>query len=420
METYRRIALPLFLLLVILVGIPPAWGVLTVQCPEDQDGDGIPAADIYGNPLDPDDTDLPNVKCMHLSSGDGYIRMADGTPIYMFGFSDVTSIPEAAVMTEGPLSHQFSAPLIMLDEGDEFYLTLSNVGMAIRPDLFDPHTVHYHGLPQSSNIYDGLPESGIAIKMGASLTYYYKINDPGTYMYHCHVEATEHMQMGMLGSLYVRPAQSGPITYNGRTYTKFAYNDGDGSTGFHVEKAIQLGGFDVEFHNRSGSTQPLPFALMRAHYPMLNGRGYPDTVAAAGPVAPAAANPITGNTTQPINALVTALPGQSVLLRLSNLEVTRYFTLASPGFPMRVVGKDAKQLRGPDPDGDGPLLGKNLSYTTNSLTFGGGQSYDVILDIPSDAAPGRYFLYATDLNFLVNHKETSDGMGGMLTEIRIQ
>ena len=127
----------------------------------------------------------------------------------MFGFADVTGIPAAQVMQVGTLAHEFAAPPIVLDQGDEFYLTLTNVGMAKRPDLFDPHTVHYHGFPQSSNIYDGLPESGLSINMGASLTYYYLNNEPGTYMYHCHVEATEHMQMGMLGSLYVRPAQNG-------------------------------------------------------------------------------------------------------------------------------------------------------------------------------------------------------------------
>ena len=27
-------------------------------------------------------------------------------------------------------------------------------------------------------------------------------------MYHCHVEAAEHMQMGMLGNLFVRPRQN--------------------------------------------------------------------------------------------------------------------------------------------------------------------------------------------------------------------
>ena len=45
--------------------------------------------------------------------------------------------------------------------------------------------------------------------MGASITYYYNIVEPGTFMYHCHVEATEHMQMGMLGNLYVHPQQDG-------------------------------------------------------------------------------------------------------------------------------------------------------------------------------------------------------------------
>ena len=50
--------------------------------------------------------------------------------------------------------------------------------------------------------------------------------------------------------------------------------------------------------------------------------------------------------------------------------------------------------------------------------MGGGESYDVILDTTGVAA-GTYFLYAADLNYLNNSDEVSDGMGGMLTEIRI-
>jgi len=60
-------------------------------------------------------------------------------------------------------------------------------------------------------------------------------------MYHCHVEATEHMQMGMLGNLYVRPAQNGQ-SFGG--YTQFVYNDADGSTGYDVEVPIQIGSMD--------------------------------------------------------------------------------------------------------------------------------------------------------------------------------
>ena len=90
-----------------------------------------------------------------------------------------------------------------------------------------------------------MPEGSFGINMGSSITYYYNIIEPGTYMYHCHVEATEHMQMGMLGNLFVRPAQDGTSkTYDGKTYTRFVYNDGDGSTGYDVDFPIQLGSFD--------------------------------------------------------------------------------------------------------------------------------------------------------------------------------
>ena len=71
------------------------------------------------------------------------------------------------------------------------------------------------------------------VQMGSTFTYYYKVNDPGTFMWHCHVEATEHMEMGMLGMLNVLPRQNGSSrTNDGKTFTRIAYNDGDGSTGY--------------------------------------------------------------------------------------------------------------------------------------------------------------------------------------------
>ena len=83
----------------------------------------------------------------------------------------------------------------------------------MRPDLFDPHSVHFHGFPQAASIFDGVPESSATINMGSTFTYYYNIVDglAGTYMYHCHVEATEHMQMGMVGNLYIDPKQNGTL-----------------------------------------------------------------------------------------------------------------------------------------------------------------------------------------------------------------
>ncbi len=111
------------------------------------------------------------------------------------------------IMDVGVMNGNMPAPLIAIDEDDEFFLTLTNVGMIMRPDLFEQHTVHWHGYPNASGLYDGVPDASVAINIGASFTYYYLAADAGTYMWHCHITPPEHLQMGMVGQLYVRPRQ---------------------------------------------------------------------------------------------------------------------------------------------------------------------------------------------------------------------
>jgi hypothetical protein len=208
------------------------------------------------------------------------------------------------------------------------------------------------------------------------------------------------MQMGMLGNLYVTPIQDGQ---NFGGFTKFVYNDGDGSTGYDVAYPIQIHGFDPNFHDASMTVQPLPFYLIHDRYGMLNGRGYPDTINTA-QLGQSPDN--MDHPSQKVHSLVTASSGQRILLRISNLSFD-YYTLRVLGIPMRVVGKDAKLLRGPD--------GKNLSYYTNSVDLGGGETTDVILET-SGVAPGTYFLHTTNLNYLSNNQQER---GGMMTEIII-
>ena len=421
-KTIKKALLPTAVILALAPAVVSA--AVQVQCPTDPNGQNAVSGD-------------PNVQCMHLSAGDGFATMADGTTSYIFSFGDMTGSKtrtanqKRVVVQRGLLAAEWPAPTIVLEEGQEFYLSLTNVGMVMRPDLFDPHSAHFHGFPQSSTVFDGLPESALSIGMGATLTYYYKLNDPGTYMYHCHVEATEHMQMGMLGNLYVKAGQNklADLTdLNGYTHQagdQYAYNDGDGSTYYDVEYPVQLGSFDGAFHDASGSTQPLPFALMRDNYPMINGRGYPDTAdprtdGSNGllPFPPADGfnttdntgnrNPFVNLTGQPVSSLIEATAGEKVLLRISNLAITRFYTLQSLGIPMQVVGKDAKQLVTQDG-------ATHLYYKTNSVTLGGGESYDVILDTTGVAA-GTYYLHSANLNYLANDTEE---FGGMMTEIVI-
>jgi len=241
--------------------------------------------------------------------------------------------------------------------------------------------------------------------MGASFTYYYKAEQPGTFFYHCHVEAAEHMQMGMIGNIWVYPRQDGEAhTNNGRTYTRFAYNDGDGSTGYDREYPVQLTGFDPKFHDASENVGILPFAEMFDTYSMINGRGYPDTIR----------NAPMGNQDDPefeaqiTPTIIQAAAGERVLLRVSNVSTTHIYAIATTiGKPMTVVGRGAALLRGPD--------GKDTSMTLNVLNIGGGQHFDVILDTDG-VQPGTYFLYATTLENLSNGDQER---GGIMTEIRI-
>jgi FtsP/CotA-like multicopper oxidase with cupredoxin domain len=406
MKTLVKYAGSAALLAMFMLALNPAQAAVLVQCPGDDDGDAV---------IDNVDSDHPNAKCMHLSAGDGFANMADGRLQYMFGFGDLTGTPPDDAVDVGILHAQIAAPTIELNQGEEFYLSLTNTGMVMRPDLFDSHTLHFHGFPNASSVFDGLPDASVSVNMGATLSYYYNIVEPGTYMYHCHVEAAEHMQMGMLGNLFVRPRQNrcdtlaDDVTIPGTVcpgdhalgYT-YAYNDGDGSTRYDVEVPIQIGSFDPDFHDASLNVQPLPFAGMRDRYFLLNGRGYPDTV---NPGALSTMDPL-GNpqVSQPVSSLIEARAGQRILLRISNLSVTNFYTLGTSGLPMDVVGLDARLLR------DG--AGNNMNYKTNSLTLGGGQSADVIITAPATA--GTYFLYTKNLHQLANDAEN---FGGMMTEI---
>jgi len=346
-------------------------------------------------------------------------------------------------MDVGVMNGNMPAPMMAIDEDDEFFLTLTNVGQIMRPDLFEQHTVHFHGYPNASSFYDGVPDASVAINIGGSFTYYYLAPDAGTYFWHCHVTPPEHLQMGMVGQLYVRPRQNrvpvGSILYAGlqaqqsdlrtacgtdilcstplppsnsvsRANTgNYAYNDGDGSTYYDVEYPIQIHGFDPSFHFVGMTFNPEQFVDMKDKFFLLNGRSYPDTVT-PGPLKTQSADGAS-RFSQPLPTIINIPVRGKALLRISDLDVSEFQTLASLGIPMHVIGINARLLR--------DLAGNNLYYDSNSITLGGGESIDVILDATDDtkyAAGNKYYLYTTNLDHLSNDAEN---FGGLMTEVHI-
>jgi FtsP/CotA-like multicopper oxidase with cupredoxin domain len=190
---------------------------------------------------------------------------------------------------------------------------------------------------------------------------------------------------------------------------KYAYNDGDGSTRYDVEYPLQIHGFDPNFHFVGMTFNPEAFVDMKDRYFLLNGRSYPDTVT-PGPLATQATDGAM-HFSQPLPSIINIPAGGRALLRISDLDVTEYQTLASLGIPMQVIALNAKLLR--------DQAGNNLYYKTNSITLGGGESLDVILDA-SDTSRYHtgdvYYLYTPNLDHLSNDAEN---FGGLMTEVRI-
>ncbi|HEY1481499.1 MAG TPA: multicopper oxidase domain-containing protein [Candidatus Acidoferrum sp.] len=372
------------------------------------------------------------------------------------------------IMDVGVMNGNIPAPLVAFDEDDEMFLTLTNVGMIMRPDLFEQHTIHFHGYPNASSVYDGVPDASVAINIGGSFTYYYLSPDAGTYFWHCHITPPEHLQMGMVGQLYVRPRQnrvpSGQSLYTYLGYQngiglpagtadlrtacnpaadilcsatmpaintgavqgvdkllnpqKYTYNDGDASTAYDVEYPLQIHGFDPNFHFVGMTFNPEAFVDMKDKFFLLNGRSYPDTVT-PGPMATQTSDGRM-HYSQPMPSIINIPAGGRALLRIADLDVSEYQTLASLGIPMKEVGFNAKLLR--------DQAGNNMEFYTNSITLGGGESLDVLLDA-SDAGCGStgcaaklypagstFYLYTPNLYHLSNDQEN---FGGLMTEVHI-
>ena len=279
---------------------------------------------------------------LRLAASDTKIRLpgrpidpATGQPreLLMFGFAhppaSATTIAAITTATKGKV--QVPAPILAIPQGAGLRLDLTNVGLLSRPDLSDSHTVHWHGFRNAIALFDGVPEMSIAVPPGRQFPYYYQPGNAGTYMYHCHFEDVEHVQMGMTGIVYVTPTTD-------TATVKSAYADGDGSTRYDRQYALLLNEIDPRPHDNLEAVQEFQWTDYEPVYWIINGRAYPDTVKPENdPSLPR----------QPISSLIQANPGQRVLLRIVNLGYEQH-AMQLTGIPMTVVGEDATLLRGPD------------------------------------------------------------------------
>lgn len=201
----------------------------------------------------------------------------------------------------------------------------------------------------------------------AQFTYYFTPPHHGTYMYHCHVAASEHVQMGMYGALIVRPMDFNMA--NKAAWT--AYGKGSG-TNYDVEYTIILSEFDARWHLQIESDGELfpdyYVAEWRPDLWMANGRTFPTTLLPFKWNAPAALPPNIPASyyVEPrYNTYLKHSAKQRILIRYINMGYQEK-PMHQHGWMMRIVAKDA-MLKTPQQEVFTLLIGSGETYDTITI-----------------------------------------------------
>jgi FtsP/CotA-like multicopper oxidase with cupredoxin domain len=113
----------------------------------------------------------------------GQINMPDGFQLKHWGFEDEQG------------NKTLPSTPIVAKEGN-IYRTRVEAATKV-------HTIHQHGI-EPDPLADGVGHTSFEIS--GAYEYQWRPMNPGTYIYHCHVNTTLHFKMGLWGALIVQPA----------------------------------------------------------------------------------------------------------------------------------------------------------------------------------------------------------------------
>ncbi|MCK6626934.1 MAG: multicopper oxidase domain-containing protein [Anaerolineae bacterium] len=338
--------------------------------------------------------------------------------LYCFGFVEAAvSDTIAEVINRHKGNVRWPSPIIGVEAETDVYITVTNPGLVGRPDLDDAHTLHWHGFRNPNAIFDGVPEVSISVPPTRDFPYFFRpaAAGVGTYMYHCHFEDSEHVQMGMDGIIYIYPTGAPNQAY------------ADGSTTFDRHYTLLLNEVDTTPHDGLINVQEFVWSNYDPNYWVINGRSFPDTILSD--------SEIVGTELefrQPVSSLIQAVGGENILLRMINLGYQQQ-AMQMLGIRMRVIGHDAT------------FLG-NLAYDTHTIYIGPGEGRDIMFEAPGynsklpggvdDAGPYNVYWFKNHHpQYLVNGAGDNDNLasdepindifgnaaplGGQITQVRV-
>lgn len=143
-----------------------------------------------------------NISKLLIARNTGKKVLANQDTIRVFGFAETLSQQPGV-----------PGPTLIANQGDSVHIDLWNVSQGA------PHTIHLHGLDVDQQ-NDGVPHLSFDVGHMDHGYYHFKAPHAGTYLYHCHVASTIHVQAGMYGLIIIKPTDGSNTTWDGG----YAYN----------------------------------------------------------------------------------------------------------------------------------------------------------------------------------------------------
>lgn len=278
----------------------------------------------------------------NLTAKNGEISTPDGGNYLFWGFANGNGLV------------QYPGPTMIVNQGQTITVTLNNnitVTQGARPNV----SIVFPGFNVTAvGGVDGILTKE-AVPSG-TVTYSFKAENPGTYTYYSGTDSGLQIEMGLVGTLIVRPAMG----------SGYAYNHAD--TAFDREFLFFLSEMDPRVHEMVETFGPdlVDTTDYLANYRpvvwFMNGRAAPDTMAE---------NDVAWLPHQPYNCFPRMHPGEKLLMRVVG-GGRDIHPLHHHGNHAKVIAREGRMLS------SGPGAGPDYGYGVFTIQSQPGSTVDAI------------------------------------------
>ncbi len=281
-----------------------------------------------------------------LTAQEGWIQMPDMTQMYMWSY--------------GSSAFQHPGPVLCVNQGDTVTVILNNaLPYNQRTSLIFPgqENVLANGAPAQPDLANNSLSNSVASP--GAITYSFVATRPGTFIYESGSDPKTQVPMGLFGALIVRPSLGASFAYN-RADSQFTPSEE------FMALLSEIDPFQHQAWELSGAVgQNYKLNNYRARYWMINGRGFPDSIAD---------NAATWLPDQPYGALARIYPYDASTHPYPAIE--RFINVGTEEYPFHphgqnglVIGRDGNPLEG--------AAAQDLSMEKFAINIGPGQTWDV-------------------------------------------